>query len=260
MQNKLEDLFSLTEFLRFYPVDNGSNIRQYILNPLARKERRVLTDLRAIMKSLSLRRAKVVCHNHKRSEYTESIILSSEERKTYTTALLQVRKMRSDSAHDTPSHPLLRAILKLRQICSHGVLDHTLDSQKGVQDLGMSLNCARCGNSLSLLQWYNIAGQDVLDDRLCHECRFYCNTNTLDSITPSTYSNEFSHNPITTSLVEDFMDTGAEVSVSVCNENRIYPDESLSKNTQNSSKLGKILSNLMNLQCTSNNSKAPIKR
>lgn len=111
MQNRLEDIFSLTEFLRFYPVDNPLNTRQHILAPLGRKDHKILKDLQIIMSSIALRRSKMTCESRSRVERVEVVVLSPEEREQYKMFLLEAKEKRTRRGRDTRAQVLLRAIL-----------------------------------------------------------------------------------------------------------------------------------------------------
>ena len=76
----LEAVCSLTEFLRFYPVDNPLATRHHIVAPLGRKDHKILKGLQLIMSSIALRRSNIKYESRKRAERVEVVISSPEER------------------------------------------------------------------------------------------------------------------------------------------------------------------------------------
>lgn len=243
MQNKLEDLFSLTEFLRFYPVDNYSNARQYILNPLGRKDQHVLTYLRSIMTTVALRRAKAACQIRRRSEIQQLVVLSSDEREQYDRILFHAKKMRSKSTRDAPAQVLFRSIIKLRQICSHGKLNHSPETRSDRQTWGQSSNCRNCGDSLPRSPMPIEADQDIQGSQLCYDCALSWNDIATD-LSPH----------------HSLLDVDAQVSENEDVEMDVYRDESPLLKAEKSSKLEKVFSNLFKRQRVFNDDRTPVKR
>ncbi len=164
VHNKLDDLFSLTTFLRFHPVDSGSNARRYILDPLGRKDPQVLADLRSIMTTVALRRTRVADQCRSRSEQVESVSLFLAEREKYQEILFQARRILAASTRNTPSTTLLGSLLRLRQICSHGICKVASNAIKNVP------KCCQCGDDLPSLQTAPKAGPLGQQHRLCYDC------------------------------------------------------------------------------------------
>ena len=188
VQNKLEDLFSLTEFLRFYPVDSLSNTRRYILDPLGRKEQRGLTSLRSIMTILALRRSKVACQGWSRSERVELVRLSSEEREKYNLLLLQAKRMRSEATSNTISQIVLRTLIELRQICSHNSRNLISDARNEIQHRAETPYCRRCGDSIDSQAIQIDAVQQVQRISLCHDCSLNWTDNNSDLFLQHSFS------------------------------------------------------------------------
>lgn len=235
-QNRLEDIFSLTEFLRFYPVDNPLNTRQHILAPLGRKDHKILKDLQIIMSSIASRRSKMTCESRSRVERVEVVVLSPEEREQYKMFLLEAKE-NTRRGRDTRAQVLLRAILKLRQLCSHG----TPNPKTAVSSPKYISHCPQCGNPLPLVLPKTEAIQSVREDqeyRMCHDCMLNGNINT-----PTIDSQDQS--------IDDYVELMTD----------IYQDSSLKvKNDHKSSKLDKVLSKLVDLQTEFDNEGAPVKR
>ena len=125
IQNGLNDIFSLTKFLRFYPFHNDASVRKYITRPLQMKDQKGLDNLRSMMKIFSLRRLKDSCINIERRERTIPVTLSSAERQRYQNVVEQTTaELLKMSLSDRTSSTLkLQGILKLRQVCSHGEIN-----------------------------------------------------------------------------------------------------------------------------------------
>lgn len=252
VQNRLEDIFSLTEFLRFYPVDNPLNTRQHILAPLGRKDHKILKDLRIIMGSIALRRSKITCDSRSRVERVEVVVLSPEERERYNMFIPRAKEKHIRRGRDTRAQVLLRAILRLRQLCSHGMLN----PKPAVLDCKDISHCPQCGNSLSLFLPKTEAIQSIREDqehRVCHDCTLSGNINT-----PTVDYQDQS--------IDDYVGLPSGPVISGTD---IYQNSSLAracsngfevKNDNKSSKLDKVLSNLVELHAELDNEGAPVKR
>ena len=118
VQNGLNDLFSLTKFLRLHPFDQDSSIRKYIHGPLQKNDQKGLDNLRFMMKAYSLRRVKDSYLSIKKYERTIPVVLSQDEKQRYKAT--QTFAATSFSDPQKSSHVILKGILGLRQICSHG--------------------------------------------------------------------------------------------------------------------------------------------
>ena len=259
MQNKLEDLFSLTEFIRFYPVDNSSNTRRYILGPLGRNDKHVLMDLRSIMTTVALRRAKAACQSSCRSEIEELVVLSSNERERYNQILSHARALCSEFTRDSPSH-VLRSITKLRQICSHGTLNQTLETRIDLRILEQRPTCRYCGDSLHPSPMQIEPDQDVQGPQLCYDCALTWGDITTETSPKHSSFDASSDETAGLSTVEKWMSIDEEVSGSGDIDIDMARDESPVINAENSSKLQKVLSKLIDLQRVFNNDNTPVKR
>lgn len=256
MQNKLEDLFSLTEFLQFYPVDNVTNARRYIMGPLGRRDEQVLTDLRLIMATISLRRAKVACKSTSRSEQVELVELSITERQEYDLILAQARKTLSSCAGNAPSHVLLRSILQLRQLCSHGNYRSTENTTSSSQSWKNTPNCHQCGDSLNLSQSLTPEFQGSQQQQLCYECALSRGGNTPNIAPPSPSANHLKAELVE---IESEMGMGTLSAVSY-NDTNTHRNMSMLDRAEESSKLKKILSKLCHIQKPTMNGQALAKR
>ncbi|MCJ1230293.1 hypothetical protein MMC12_006965 [Toensbergia leucococca] len=132
VQNKLDDLFSLTEFLRAYPIEDRSNARRYISELLGKEDERGLLNLRLIMKAIALRRSRKICGNQRRSEYVTWVTLSQAERQQYISTRTQARKNLLKIGTQTPAHKLLSSIILLRQNTSPDIIDELSPRKCGI--------------------------------------------------------------------------------------------------------------------------------
>ena len=260
VQNKLDDLFSLTEFLRFYPVDNSSNTRKYIMEPLGRKDGGVLADLRSIMAIIALRRTKATCECRKRSERGEMITLTSTERESYNLILSNAKTMLSGSVGSTSSQILLQSILQLRKICSHGTPNIAPHLEKGVKQRSEASICSQCGDLLDVLRPPSGVILRKHGNQLCHDCAL-----GWDNLSPDIASSCLSlsqTNPPVASTPASEQNVCQVSRVTGCDDNDIDMDreESRIRIPQRSSKLEKVLSNLRDLGQASSDDQTPIKR
>lgn len=84
VQNKLEDLGALIKFLRIKPFDESSNWSQYITAPFRTADMNVLTNLRLLVNSITLRRSKDKIGLTDRKEWVERLDFSDEELVIYS--------------------------------------------------------------------------------------------------------------------------------------------------------------------------------
>jgi SNF2 family DNA or RNA helicase len=172
VQNKLDDLFSLTQFLRFHPLENHSNARKYILEPLGRQDKSAVTNLRLAMQTIALRRMKNASTSKRRDKIVIEIELSPRERQHYVSVRDRMRQLTLDSK--TPqSHALLLCILYLRQLCSHGK-----PSLSPAPSRHMSENphagtpfCNKCGDLISVNPKSADQESRTCGHKVCAECR-----------------------------------------------------------------------------------------
>ncbi|KAF7900918.1 hypothetical protein EAF00_003139 [Botryotinia globosa] len=126
VQNRLEDLGALMNFLRVKPF-NGSGFAQHILSPFKICDPEIIPKLRLLVDSITLRRLKDKIDLPKRHDQIARLDFSDEERMVYdifeknATDRLKVITSQGESALGGKTfHHILQSILRLRQVCAHG--------------------------------------------------------------------------------------------------------------------------------------------
>ncbi|KAI1103966.1 SNF2 family N-terminal domain-containing protein [Jackrogersella minutella] len=121
IQNRLEDLGSLVEFLKVDPFDNPRAFRDTFLNSVDNDKQRRWERLRLLVKSISLRRTKKVLDADLklplRRETVQWVNMDDEEKAIYD--LVQTY-FKSAICPEGSSMKTCQLILRLRQICNHG--------------------------------------------------------------------------------------------------------------------------------------------
>ena len=122
IQNRLEDLGALVEFLRVDPFDNPAAFRRSFLDPIAQHDGQGWERLRALVRAISLRRTKAALKTEMdlplRQEVTCHVFLDKEERQIYDLVKRRFAMAMDSGGGQTNAFQL---ILRLRQICNHGV-------------------------------------------------------------------------------------------------------------------------------------------
>lgn len=172
VQNKLDDLFSLTQFLRFHPLENHTNTRKFILEPLGRRDKTAVTNLRLAMQTIALRRTKTISTSRKREKIIVDVNLTPQEREHYVSVREKMRQLICNSK-TSQSHALLLCILYLRQLCSHGQPGYIQSSSTPRNEMPQTgpLSCDKCGDSI--LNGSQSTNQDTraCGHRICAECK-----------------------------------------------------------------------------------------
>lgn len=252
VQNSLNDLFSLTEFLGFYPVETRLNARRWVLDPLGARDENSIENLRLLVKSATLRRSRNSERNGRRSEHEVKVILSSAERELYSSIRSKARICLSP--HDRFSY-----ILKMRQVCSHGLReqDERLQNATVARELSHEPTvCYRCGEDLSPTPSRNLTLRTNIAHQLCFECADE-QDDIANSISESpSLQDGICEEPNT--LVSD-MDVGMLDAISE-NDVDMDRDQIRPATSQLSAKIRTVLSNLLKLQQERHQDTTPIKR
>ncbi|CAG7561097.1 unnamed protein product [Fusarium equiseti] len=133
IQNTLDDLRSLLQFLKFEPFCRGKEFEEYIVMPLRQDSH---TDheffdpsrnLRALLKACCLRRNQTKLDLQE--TYTRTIVVAptEAEKAMFNRILIECReefdRMAGMEAGSKKSNILFSAIMKLRRVCNHGAID-----------------------------------------------------------------------------------------------------------------------------------------
>ena len=125
IQNRLDDLGSLTRFLRLYPYDTAARFNQYIRGPAQAGDPAFLKALRVFVDSFTLRRQRDRIDLPERKDFVEMLKFSDDEKRLHDffkgIAHLQIEELtRSKEKNSGVQHHVLRGIMTLRLICAHG--------------------------------------------------------------------------------------------------------------------------------------------
>lgn len=125
IQNRLDDLGSLTRFLRLYPYDTPGRFNQYIRGPAQAGDPGFLKALRVFVDSFTLRRLRDRIDLPKREDFVDKLEFSPEERQLHDffkeVSHVQIRELaRTKEKNSGVQHHVLRGIMTLRLICAHG--------------------------------------------------------------------------------------------------------------------------------------------
>ncbi|EXJ88548.1 hypothetical protein A1O1_05478 [Capronia coronata CBS 617.96] len=140
IQNRLDDLGSLTRFLRLFPYDTASRFNQYIRGPAQAGDPGFLKALRVFVDSFTLRRLRDRIDLPKREDFVAKLEFSPEERQLHDffkdIAHVQIRELaQTKEKNSGVQHHVLRGIMTLRLICAHGrdlLKEKDLEKLKGM--------------------------------------------------------------------------------------------------------------------------------
>lgn len=145
VQNRLDDLGALIKFLRIKPFDEKGGFTQFILSPFKTADPDILPKLRLLVDSITLRRLKDRIDLPARHDQIVRLKFSEEEQILYDWfAKDSDSKMRIIASEKKKSlggksyAHVLRAILRLRQICAHGKELLKEDDLKMTEGLSMN--------------------------------------------------------------------------------------------------------------------------
>ncbi|TKA61468.1 hypothetical protein B0A49_12576 [Cryomyces minteri] len=144
VQNRLDDLGALIKFLRIKPFDEKGAFVQFIMAPFKSADPEILPKLRLLVDSITLRRLKDRIDLPARHEQIVRLNFSDEERALYECfAKDSAQKVNAVTGQDKGLQGrayvhILRAILRLRQICAHGREMLTDEDMKIVEGISYS--------------------------------------------------------------------------------------------------------------------------
>jgi SNF2 family DNA or RNA helicase len=140
IQNRLDDLGSLTRFLRLYPYDTPARFNQYIRGPAQAGDPSFLKALRVFVDSFTLRRLRDRIDLPKREDFVDLLEFSPVEKQLHDffkeVAHVQIQELtQTKEKNSGVQHHVLRGIMTLRLICAHGrdlLKEKDLEKLKGI--------------------------------------------------------------------------------------------------------------------------------
>ncbi|KAJ6008403.1 hypothetical protein N7540_012379 [Penicillium herquei] len=127
VQNRLEDLLSVTRFLRLAPYDDRGRFNQFIISRFKSGDPTALTSLQLFIDSFTLRRVKDRIDLPPREDSLIMLDFSEEEKKLHNFFRAESSQMMKVLTNDTKSsiggrvyHHVLKAMMILRQVSAHG--------------------------------------------------------------------------------------------------------------------------------------------
>ncbi|KAK3502961.1 SNF2 family N-terminal domain-containing protein [Neurospora crassa] len=195
IQNKLEDLSSLADFLRLPPYIAKNAFRKHVLEPLSGGGRCNSEPLRAYLRSYCLRRTDKCLDLPPSTSTIIYLALSDQEQRTYDAILSRTKWLLDDivSGKDTGTlklyNVLFTATLKMRMMCNHGTLNPLWASADYLtpQHAEVDTSCERCSSLENDV--------DFGDIQFCPNCR--------RPLQPSSHSMNAGESPDPTRLVGD---------------------------------------------------------
>ncbi|KAJ5679189.1 hypothetical protein N7462_007433 [Penicillium macrosclerotiorum] len=142
IQNRLEDLLSVTKFLRLYPYDDRARFSQHIISPFKTGDPTVLASLRVLIDSFTLRRTKDRIKLPKRLDRIVTLSFSEKEHQLHEFFRNESNVMMRVIAGEEKTsmggrmyHHVLKAMMILRQISAHGKELLDVDDRKRIKGL-----------------------------------------------------------------------------------------------------------------------------
>lgn len=147
IQNRLEDLASVTRFLRLYPYDDKAKFSAFIVSPFKIENPNAIKRLRLLVDSFTLRRVKDLISLPPRHDQIIILKFTEEEKALHEFFRMQSNVMMNAIAGEGQErmsgrmyHVVLKAIMVLRQISAHG--KELLDQRDRARFRGLSANDA----------------------------------------------------------------------------------------------------------------------
>ncbi|PGH28572.1 hypothetical protein GX50_08690 [[Emmonsia] crescens] len=190
IQNRLEDLASVTRFLRLHPYVEKAQFAAYIIAPFKSENPKAIPNLRMLVDSFTLRRVKDRINLPPRHDKIITLTFSEQEkmlheffRKESNVMMNVIAGKSKEKMRGKMYHLVLKAMMVLRQISAHGkeLLDQqdrdrfrglsandAIDLEESVDEESLSVTekkayemlalmkesaadaCARCGNNITL--------------------------------------------------------------------------------------------------------------
>lgn len=145
VQNRLEDLASVTRFLRLYPYDEKAKFASIILSRFKIGDPSVFVSLRVLVDSFTLRRVKDKINLPARNDKIVMLDFSEQEARLHEFFRQESDVMMKVIANESKGtmggrmyHHVLKAMMLLRQISAHG--KELLDKEDRERLKGMSVH------------------------------------------------------------------------------------------------------------------------
>ncbi|PWY73214.1 hypothetical protein BO94DRAFT_578409 [Aspergillus sclerotioniger CBS 115572] len=173
-----------------YPFDTTSIFDEYILSPLKEGKKQGMDNLRALARSISMRRTKAMVQGElqlgRRQDILHQVELTQEERRGYEILKKKFSTIfyafSSTSGSNTKSTCAFQTILRLRHFCNHGLgllppqmveifRDHVEDNLRLTSTLiGGSGTCDNCQAPMGKQVERDPSDIPYREDRLCSKC------------------------------------------------------------------------------------------
>lgn len=147
IQNRLEDLVSVTKFLGLYPYDDRSRFNMHILSRFKTGDTTVLASLRLLVDSFTLRRVKDKIDIPARHDKVVMLEFTEAEKQLHEFFRKESNVMMRVIAGEDKTqmkgrmyHHILKAMMILRQVSAHG--KELLDADERARIKGMSVQDA----------------------------------------------------------------------------------------------------------------------
>ncbi|KAM7209991.1 SNF2 family N-terminal domain containing protein [Rhypophila decipiens] len=151
IQNRLDDLVSLLRFLHFEPFARGLVFHQHILEPLSKESPDRAFRLKALLRTVCLRRKETLLKLPEPRELQFDVDLDKDERLMYK-GILQRCARDIDEAISSEVRMkrysiLFTAIMKLRRVCNHGTFPVGINGSTAVSESESEQDCEVCGGA-----------------------------------------------------------------------------------------------------------------
>ena len=127
IQNRLEDLSSVFQFLQVYPYSNPKIFDEQISGPWRRGDPEAVNRLRAVIRCIALRRPKAVIELPDRVDKVQEVAFNEQEEQMYENVKASATSFLNDaiSTHASDNKSYLNALQRinsLRMICNLGAV------------------------------------------------------------------------------------------------------------------------------------------
>jgi SNF2 family DNA or RNA helicase len=123
IQNSLEDLAALVNFIRSRPLDNFYMFKRHIISPLMKRSEKSVENLRQLLDSVCLRRTKQLLNLPEVFSEPRLLTFSAREKKQYIDTRDKLIRMINQQRLQPQNKGYLGVFqlqLQLRRLCNHG--------------------------------------------------------------------------------------------------------------------------------------------